>query len=72
MPSVDSRWPHALGLEGTAVAEGTSLGTLHRAWIAAYDDAAHDLLLADARDLVEAQDLSVRVAGRLIKDVDVN
>ena len=98
MPSVDSRWPHALGLEGTAVAEGTSLATLHRALIrlkatlasdpdravleeavrgerfavAAYDDAVHDLLPADARDLVEAQGLSVRVAARLIRDVHVN
>lgn len=90
--------PHALELEGMALAEGRSLAALHRAWIrlratlasdpdravlaeavrgeriavSAYDDAVHDLLPADVRDLVEAQDLSVRVAGRLIGDMHVN
>lgn len=89
--------PHAQQLEGTPVADGTSLAALHRAWIrmrarlannpdravleeaargerfavAAYDEAVHDLLPADARELIEAQDLSVRVAERLMRDVDV-
>lgn len=90
--------PHAHRLEGTAVAEGTALAALHRAWIrvkarvarnpdravlaeaargerfavAAYDDAVRDRLPPDSRVLVEAQDLSVRVTGRLIRDVDVD
>ena len=40
-----------------------------RVAVAAYDEAVHDLLPADARGLIEAQDLSVRIAGRLMKDV---
>lgn len=89
--------PHAQGLEGAAVADGTSLAALHRAWIrlkaglagdrdravleeaargerfvaAAYDEAVVDRLPPDARDLIEAQDLSVRVAGRLIREATV-
>jgi uncharacterized protein (TIGR02284 family) len=43
-----------------------------RVAVNAYDDAVHDLLPADVRNLVEAQDLSVRVAGRLIGDMHVN
>jgi uncharacterized protein (TIGR02284 family) len=40
--------------------------------VAAYDDAVHDLVPPDARDLIEAQDLSVRVAGRLVREASVN
>jgi uncharacterized protein (TIGR02284 family) len=89
--------PHAESLEGAAVAKGSSLAMLHRAWIrvkgrlagapdravleevwrgeraavAAYDDAVNDRLPPDTRDLIEAQDLSVRVAARRIKEQQV-
>jgi uncharacterized protein (TIGR02284 family) len=38
---------------------------------AAYDDAVTDRLPPDARALIEAQDLGVRVAGRLLRDAHV-
>jgi uncharacterized protein (TIGR02284 family) len=34
--------------------------------VAAYDDAVHDLLPPETRELVEAQDLGIRVARRLV------
>ena len=37
--------------------------------VAAYDDAIHDMLPPDTRGLVEAQDLSVRIAGRLVANM---
>lgn len=39
--------------------------------VSAYDDAVHEGLPPEARQLIEAQDLSVRVAGRLMRDVKV-
>ena len=87
--------PHAHRLGGPAESDGTSMASLHRAWmevrarlasnperaileeairgerfaLAAYDEAVHDLLPPDARKLVEAQDLGVRVASRLVSDM---
>jgi uncharacterized protein (TIGR02284 family) len=49
-----------------AVLEEVARG--ERVAVAAYDDAVNDRLPPDARDLVEAQDLSVRVAARRIKE----
>jgi uncharacterized protein (TIGR02284 family) len=34
--------------------------------LSAYDEAVHDVLPPEARELVEVQDLGVRVAGRLV------
>ena len=36
---------------------------------AAYDDAVHDMLPPGTRDLVESQDLSVRIAERLVAEL---
>ena len=49
-----------------AVLEETARG--ERFALAAYDDALNDRLPPEARHVIEAQDLSVRVAGRLIRD----
>jgi len=49
-----------------AVLEEASRG--ERVSVAAYDDAVTDRLPPDARDVIAAQDLSVRVAGRRIKE----
>jgi uncharacterized protein (TIGR02284 family) len=87
--------PHAQRLGGAADSDGTSIATLHRAWmqlkarlvsdrehavlaeaargerfaVAAYDDAVRDLLPPDARELVESQDLGIRVARRLVTEM---
>jgi uncharacterized protein (TIGR02284 family) len=37
--------------------------------LAAYEDAVNDLLPPEARELVEAQDLWIRVAGRLVTEM---
>ncbi|MBI2187766.1 MAG: PA2169 family four-helix-bundle protein [Acidobacteria bacterium] len=37
--------------------------------LAVYEEAVHDVLPPDARELVETQDLGVRVAGRLMADL---
>ena len=39
-----------------------------RVAVAAYDEAVHDRLPPDARGLIEAQDLGVRVAARRLKE----
>lgn len=49
-----------------AVLEEAARG--ERVAVAAYDDAIADRLPPEARDVIEAQDLSVRVAGRRIKE----
>lgn len=49
-----------------AVVEEAARG--ERFAIAAYDAAVHDLLPPEARPVVEAQDLGVRVAGRLVRE----
>lgn len=38
--------------------------------VAAYDEAVHDLVPPDARELIEAQDLGLRVAGRLVSEMN--
>ena len=43
-----------------------------RVAVAAYDDAVNDRLPPETRDLVEAQDLGVRVAVRLIRGMNVD
>jgi uncharacterized protein (TIGR02284 family) len=86
--------PHARRLGGPAEVDGTSMATIHRAWmqlrarlasnperaileeairaerfaLSAYDEAVNDLLPPQARELVEAQDLGVRLAGRLVSE----
>jgi len=40
--------------------------------LAAYDDAVNDLVPPDARELIEAQDLGVRVARRLVTEMAAN
>jgi uncharacterized protein (TIGR02284 family) len=37
--------------------------------VAAYDEAVHDLLPPDARDLIESQDLGIRIARRLVSEM---
>jgi uncharacterized protein (TIGR02284 family) len=40
--------------------------------VAAFDEAVHDLVLPDARELIQAQDLGVRVARRLVTGMAAN
>jgi uncharacterized protein (TIGR02284 family) len=40
--------------------------------LTAYDEAVNDLVPPDARELIEAQDLGVRVARRLIREMGAN
>jgi uncharacterized protein (TIGR02284 family) len=40
--------------------------------LAAYDEAVNELIPPDARELVEAQDLGVRVARRLVTEMSAN
>jgi uncharacterized protein (TIGR02284 family) len=58
------------GTRDRAVLEEAARG--ERFAVAAYDDAVHDRLPPDARDVIEAQDLGVRVAARLIRDADAS
>ena len=90
--------PHAQRLGGASVGDGTTVATLHRAWIhvkahlasnpdravleeaargerfalAAYDEAVNELVPPDARELIEAQDFGVRVASRLVTEMEAN
>jgi uncharacterized protein (TIGR02284 family) len=50
-----------------AVLEETARG--ERFALAAYDEAVTELVPPDARELIEAQDLGVRVAGRLMREM---
>jgi uncharacterized protein (TIGR02284 family) len=38
--------------------------------LAAYDEAVHEVVPPDAREVIEAQDLGVRIAGRLVAGME--
>ena len=67
------QWIHMKALLATdpdhAVVEGAIRG--ERFAVAAYDEAVHDLLPPDSRDLIEEQDAEVRAAAAAVKAVNL-